>query len=118
MVVFDSPPRRELTPGVFLGSFTSLLDNEFLYSANIKIIVNCGFSDNFIEFLDSQLPVLSSDVVVLNLDLSLSTDLKTYQEIHKRFNRVLQHYLSFFLPIKQEHQFLYQFEFEQCGVKV
>lgn len=105
MVVFDPLPRRELTPGVFLGSFASLLDNEFLYNANIKIIVNCGFSDSFIDFLDSQLPVLSSDVVVLNLDLSLSSDLQTYQEIHRRFNRILQHYLSFFYQSNKKINF-------------
>lgn len=96
MVVHKLPMERELTPGVFVGSYSSLLDQEFFDRANIKVIVNCGSSMKFLEFLDLQMPIISSDVVVLNLDLSLPTGLAIFNEIHERFNKVLQHYLSFF----------------------
>lgn len=96
MVVHKPVMEKELTPGVFVGSYSSLLDQEFLDRTNIKVIVNCGSSLRFIEFLDLQLPIISSDVVVLNLDLSLPTNLAIFNEIHERFNKVLQHYLSFF----------------------
>ncbi|GBL52438.1 hypothetical protein ACI3LY_001321 [Candidozyma auris] len=96
MVIYKPQTHTSLTPGIFLGNYNSLLDQDFLAGENIKVVINCGESNSFVEFLDLQRPIISSDVIVLNLDPSLSKDLPVYHDIHQRFNKTLQNYLNFF----------------------
>lgn len=86
----------QLAPGVFVGNYDTLLDQEFLDSANAKVIVNCGLTDQFLQFVDVLQPVISSDVIVLNLDPNVSKEDAAFKDFHSRFNRILQNYLAFF----------------------
>lgn len=86
----------QLAPEVFVAGYETLLDHKFLNAANIKVIVNCGLTDLFLQFLDSQQPVISTDIIVLNLDPNVSQEDPAFQKFHFRFNRILQNYLAFF----------------------
>lgn len=88
--------KLELAPGVHLGSYWSLSDKELIETGNIKIIVNCGNTSHFLNHLDGVKPVISSEVVVLNLDPSISGLDEDYKRIHSQFNKVLKNYLAFF----------------------
>lgn len=68
---------------------------------NIKVVVNCGLTEQFLNFIDESQPVISSDVIVLNLDPNTSHDHGAFQEFHARYNRVLQNYLAFFYKYNQ-----------------
>lgn len=94
----------QLAPGIFLGLFDVLLDRKFADS--VKVIVNCGATAGFLDFLDGSQPVISSDVVVLNLDPTTSALDAAYKQFHLRFNRVLQNYLSFFYSHNKDASFL------------
>lgn len=102
----------QLAPGVFLGSYSSLLDREFLEHKNVKVVVNCGSTARFLNFLDLQQPILSSDVIVLNLDPSTSSAEEAYKEFHSRFNRVLQNYLAFFYSYNTEVKYYINSNYE------
>lgn len=88
--------KLELAPGVHLGSYWSLSDKELIEKGNIKIIVNCGNTSHFLNHLDSVQPVISSEVVLLNFDPSLSSLDEEYKRIHSQFSKVLKNFLAFF----------------------
>lgn len=96
MVAHALQHQVQLAPEVFVAGYDALLDRNFLDSANIKVIVNCGLTDHFLQFLDLQQPVISTDVIVLNLDPNISQQEPAFKEFHLRFNRILQNYLAFF----------------------
>lgn len=96
MVAHALQQQFQLAPEVFVAGYDTLLDQKFLDSVNIKVIVNCGLTDQFLQFLDLQQPALSTDVIVLNLDPNISHEDPAFKEFHLRFNRILQNYLAFF----------------------
>lgn len=106
----------QLAPGVFLGSYGSLLDQDFLNAANIKVLVNCGVTGRFLQFLDKMLPAISSDVIVLNLDPSTSDSDETYKEFHARFNKILQNYLAFFYTYNDNARFFVNSNFQSADL--
>lgn len=81
-----------LAPGVAIGNYRALLEG----GCSPKVIVNCGLTERFLEFLDTSQPVISSDVIVLSLDPSTMPSDKAYTKFHARYHRVLQNYLAFF----------------------
>lgn len=89
-------PAAQLAPGIFVGGFDALLSQPLFNSENVKVVVNCGSTKRFLEFLHSRQPALSSDIIVLSLDPSTSVDEAAYTEFHQLFNRILQNYLAFF----------------------
>lgn len=91
-----STPMSQLAPGFLLGNFDVLLNQQLCNASNIKVVVNCGSTRCFLEFLNSQQPVLSSDIIVLSLDPGTSTGEEAYTQFHQLFNRILQNYLAFF----------------------
>lgn len=105
-----------LAPGVYLGSYNTLLELSFLDSCNVKVVVNCGSTSRFLEFLNSQLPVISSDVIVLNLDPGAADTDAAYKEFHARFNKVLQNYLSFFYSYNDNVKFFVNSNYENSGL--
>lgn len=113
-MVTGLPREVQLAPGVFLGSYTSLLNREFREQNNVKVVVNCGSTALFLHFLDLQQPTLSSDVIVLNLDPSTSSSDVAYKEFHHRFNRVLQNYLSFFYNYNKEVKYYINSNYEDA----
>lgn len=83
-------PGFKLAPGVCLGLFDAIAGSDF------KVVVNCGSTLRFLQFLEERNPAISLNVIVLNLDPDVDRDDAAYQEFHRRFNRVLQNYLTFF----------------------
>lgn len=104
----------QLAPSVFLGSYGTLLNHDFIDTWNVKVIVNCGSTGLFLQFFDSQQPTLSSDIIVLNLDpYTLSTD-AAFKEFHGRFNRILQNYLAFFYSYNEDVKYYINSNFEDA----
>lgn len=86
----------QLAPSVHIGSYGTLLNGTFLDASSVKVIVNCGSTGRFLQYLNVMLPAIRSDVIVLNLDPSTSNTDIAYKEFHARFNKILQNYLAFF----------------------
>lgn len=108
------PQLVQLAPGVFLGSYGTLLNRDFLDLSNVKVIVNCGSTKLFLHYIDTQQPVLSSDIIVLNLDpYTLNTD-EAFKEFHARFNRILQNYLAFFYNYNEDVKYYINSNFEDA----
>ena len=84
-----------LAPGVVIAGYSAMLRPELMNDA--KVVVNCGSTLRFLNFLDEARPVVSSDVIVLNLDPNTSSTDAPYKEFHSRFNRILQNYLRSFI---------------------
>ncbi|SGZ53381.1 CIC11C00000002665 [Sungouiella intermedia] len=104
----------QLAPGIFLGAYGSLANLDLLNKNNVKVVVNCGSTSRFLQFLDIQQPVLSSDIIVLNFDTNiLSTD-KAFKDFHSRFNRILQNYLAFFYNYNDEVKYYINLNFENA----
>lgn len=104
--------QHQLAPGVFLGSYSTLLNHELLDLCNVKVVVNCGCTSPFLEFIDRQQPILSSDVIVLNLDPYILTGDDAYREFHRRYNRILQNYLSSFYDYNNDVKYYINSNFE------
>ncbi|GEQ68348.1 hypothetical protein JCM33374_g2016 [Metschnikowia sp. JCM 33374] len=101
-----------LAPGVVIAGYSTMLNPSVMSEA--KVVVNCGSTQKFLSFLDEAQPVISSDIIVLNLDPStLSTD-EPYKEFHTRFNRVLQNYLAFFYSYNKNVQFFINSNYQNC----
>lgn len=103
-----------ICPSIWLGSFSTLNDGAFLNDANIKLIINCSPVQRFLKFLndDSNNVVLSSNIMILNLDpnfttASLNQD-EQYQllEFNKVYNKVLQNYLNYFYKFNDNLDYL------------
>lgn len=101
--ISDEPP-YEIAPSIWCGSYLSL-SNHFLHTRNIKIIVNCSPTIEFLSELETSDVSLSSDIVLLSLDPSFSLEnynsniqLQLSKQISK-FNRVLQNYINHFYTL-------------------
>lgn len=112
MVANDLRLQVQLAPAVFLGSYGTLLNQVFIDHANVKVVVNCGATSQFIQFLDLLKPAISSDVVVLNLDPRSSKSDESYKEFHNRFNKILQNYLTFFYSYNENVNYFIHSNFE------
>lgn len=99
-----------LAPGVVIAGYSAMLRPELMNDA--KVVVNCGSTMRFLNFLDEARPVVSSDVIVLNLDPNTSSTDAPYKEFHSRFNRILQNYLAFFYSYNKDVQFFINSNYE------
>ncbi|KAK6463823.1 hypothetical protein DFJ63DRAFT_335336 [Scheffersomyces coipomensis] len=97
------PIPQEISPSIWLGSYQSLTNSEFLTSKNIKIIINCGTSLQFLKLLHQRNDiVVSSDVIILSLDPSFDInhlnqdDSELVHDFIKQFKKILQNYLHYF----------------------
>ncbi|EGV63757.1 hypothetical protein PSN45_004169 [Yamadazyma tenuis] len=98
------PALVQVCPSIYYGNLNSLSDRSFA-NHNFKIIVNCLPTYKFLNRLDHQSHgvSLSSDVIVLSLDLGF--DINKYSEHEKQlldeftstYNKVLQNFMSFFV---------------------
>lgn len=115
MYIPDSPasiseePPYEIAPSVWCGSYLSL-SNHFLHTRNIKILVNCSPTLEFLSELETSDVSLSSDMVLLSLDPSFTlenydqnTQFHLRKEISK-FNRTLQNYINHFYTLNPKLQ--------------
>ena len=98
--IYDEPP-FEVAPSVWAGAY-SCLNNHFLHSRNIKIIVNCSPTFQFIRELEASELQVSLDMLILLFDPLFLTDNLTAEEqslLSKsvaKYNRVLQNYIAHF----------------------
>ncbi|CUM67127.1 uncharacterized protein PRCAT00004816001 [Priceomyces carsonii] len=99
---FNQLQPLEIAPSIWLGPFNVLDDYEFMSSKNIKIIINCSPTYSFLNHLENSGVAISSDVIILSLDLSFSTDKFSPDEQYLlnnfifKFNRILQNFMSHF----------------------
>ncbi|OBA23184.1 hypothetical protein METBIDRAFT_29710 [Metschnikowia bicuspidata var. bicuspidata NRRL YB-4993] len=105
-----------LAPGVVLAGHASMLDTAIM--SDVKVVVNCGSTSNFLRFLDEYQPVVSSDIIVLNLDPYASSADPPYMDFHSRFNRVLQNYLAFFYSYNKDVQFFINSNYENSKLSL
>lgn len=91
-----------IAPSVWLGPTSTLAGADFLSSSNIKIIINCSPTSQFLSQLDRISPVISSDVIVLSFDPGFDeTAFSDHERVllrdfHTKYNRILQNYLTHF----------------------
>lgn len=116
MVAHALQQQVQLAPEVFVAGYDILLDRKFLDSANIKVIVNCGLTDQFLQFLDLQQPTISTDVIVLNLDPNISQQEPAFKEFHLRFNRILQNYLAFFYSYNENVNYFINSNYQNASL--
>lgn len=98
----------EISPLVWLGSYTVLSQQQFLDAKNIKVIINCSPTSTFLKELNASGMNMSSDLVILLLDPSFDTgrvkddEMPLLDEYVNRFNRILQNYINFFYNLNPE----------------
>lgn len=120
---FNPDTAQEICPGIWLGPYTSLLTTpqvtnlryapppqsqlagggyNFISNNNIKIIVNCGSTLEFLDLIENSPHIsISSDVLVLSLDPSFDASMSPQgNELIQRFTRdyskILQNYMNSF----------------------
>lgn len=93
---------QEIAPQVWLGSFAALREQSFLEQHGIKVIINCTPTYCFLNELNRSNINISTDMIMLLLDLSFDTNKFSPDELWlldgyiERFGRILQNYLHFF----------------------
>ncbi|CUM52845.1 unnamed protein product [Debaryomyces fabryi] len=98
----------EISPSVWLGSYSVLSQQPFLDAKNIKVIINCSPTCKFLKELSASGMSMSSDLVILLLDPPFDSGKVTDDEMPllndymSRFNRILQNYISFFYNLNPE----------------
>lgn len=93
---------NEVAPSIYLGSYNLFNNPELFSSKNFKIIINCSPTYRFLNILEESRAAISSNVIILSLDLSFS--INKFNEDEKgllthyvdKFNRILQNYFNFF----------------------
>ncbi|KAM9939688.1 hypothetical protein OXX80_000831 [Metschnikowia pulcherrima] len=110
MVVANFAQAISLAPGVVLSGYNTMLNLGAM--KDVKVVVNCGSTSGFLKFIDEYEPVISSDVIVLNLDPYTSSTDASYNDFHVRFNRVLQNYLAFFYSYNKDVNFFIHSNYE------
>lgn len=92
----------EISPSVWLGSYGTLSQQQFVDANNIKVIINCRETCGFLEALNASGMNVSSDMIVLLLDPSFDAatvagdEREMLAEYESRFGRVLLNYINFF----------------------
>ena len=98
----DGEAASEISPSVWLGSYSLLSQQQFLDAKNIKVIINCSATCTFLKELGASGMNMSSDLVILLLDPSFdagrvtSDEMPLLDDYMSRFNRNLQNYINFF----------------------
>lgn len=103
-----------VSPSIWLGSFSTLNDSKFISDTNIQLIINCSPVQKFLKFFndDANNVVLSSNIMILNLDPNFTTanlnQDEQFQllEFNKVYNKVLQNYLNYFYKFNDNLNYL------------
>lgn len=99
---------KEISPSIWMGTYGTLAQQQFMDEKNIKVIVNCSGTCRFIEELNGSGMNISSDLIILLLDPSFDVAevrgdkralLHDYME---EFNKILQNYISFFYRLNPQ----------------
>lgn len=104
----DEEAASEISPSVWLGSYSLLSQQQFLDAKNIKVIINCSATCTFLKELGASGMNMSSDLVILLLDPSFDASRVTSDEMPllddymSRFNRILQNYINFFYNLNPQ----------------
>ena len=102
---FNPNTAQEICPGIWLGPYTSLLNDylpngsssSFLTEKNVKMIINCGSTMQFLDLVENSPNVsISSDIIILSLDPAFDYQSELIKTFNTKFNRVLQNYLLYF----------------------
>lgn len=105
----------EISPGIWLGPYETLGQQQFMDANNIKMIINCSTTRPFLGALNASGMNMSSDLIVLVLDPAFDADDgqgdgRVLNEYVNRFTRVLQNYVSFFYDSNPHvHNLIHQF---------
>lgn len=104
----DEEAASEISPSVWLGSYSLLSQQQFLDAKNIKVIINCSATCTFLKELGASGMNMSSDLVILLLDPSFdagrvtSDEMPLLDDYMSRFNRILQNYINFFYNLNPQ----------------
>lgn len=104
----DEEAASEISPSVWLGSYSLLSQQQFLDAKNIKVIINCSPTCTFLKELGASGMNISSDLVILLLDPSFdagrvtSDEMPLLDDYMSRFNRILQNYINFFYNLNPQ----------------
>lgn len=114
---FNPNHAQEFAPQIWLGGYNSLLtssySSNFIDDKNIKIIINCGNTHNFLEFLHTRLiNSISSDVIILSLDPSFNPT-NNHQDLIQEFvvtyKKKLRNYLQSFYLNEKDSNLIHDF---------
>ncbi|CCE80299.1 Piso0_003412 [Millerozyma farinosa CBS 7064] len=93
---------NSIAPNVWLGSYSVMWNWQFFDANNIKVLINCANTYEFMGAMQRSGIPIGSDTIVLSLDPWFNEDglseseRQTMGEYYAQFNRTLQNYLSFF----------------------
>ncbi|KAI5950802.1 hypothetical protein KGF54_003876 [Candida jiufengensis] len=101
---FNPDVPQEICPNIWLGPYSSLINqtspnSSFISNSNVKVIINCGSTLNFLDLVENSPKVsISSDIMILSLDPSF-TIIENNELINNfilKFNKILQNYINSF----------------------
>ncbi|KAL1570364.1 hypothetical protein MG5_00921 [Candida albicans P57072] len=100
---FNPETPQQICPRVWLGPYNALInktdnyDSNFLVEHNIKIIINCGTTLQFLDLIENNRDVsVPSDVLILSLDPFFQSHDELAVNFVQKYSRILTNYLNYF----------------------
>jgi hypothetical protein len=114
-VFFDASTAQELAPGMWLGGYSCIAKNalgvDFLSEKNIKIIINCGDTLQFLQTLELRDVVgISSDVIIISLDPSFDKSCShMISDFVATFRKKITNYVQSFYILNPKKNLIHEF---------